>query len=225
MSKARRRPRDPVIDRVRPDGGPVHLVGHDWGAIQSWAAVMREASDARLTGRLASYTSISRPGLEIYGNFFRDGLARQEFAAVGRQAIRRQYVVAFQVPRLPEIAARRFGRHLPRRWREASRPATGTGANVRGLPRKAASTSARANGLRKPSCLDERPGQAVVPTKDTFLNPAVYVDVAACTRRTACRRYRRSTGSCGRSLASSPIPYARSSLRSRRVRTAGRREA
>src|SRR5689334_4453384 len=27
-----------VIDHVRPDGGPVHLVGHDWGSIQSWAA-------------------------------------------------------------------------------------------------------------------------------------------------------------------------------------------
>src|SRR5689334_20131587 len=85
-----------VIEHVRPDGGPVHLVGHDWGSVQMWGAVLRESSDARLTGRIASYTSIGGPALEIYGNFFRDGLVHRRFAAVGRQAVQSWYVVAFQ---------------------------------------------------------------------------------------------------------------------------------
>ena len=168
-----------VIDHVRPDGGPVHLVGHDWGAIQSWAAVMREASDARLTGRLASYTSISGPGLEIYGNFFRDGLARRRFAAVGRQAIQSWYVVAFQVPRLPEVAARRFGRHLRKALARGQRIGDGHWGETFEEDFRNGVNLYRANGLSFRRVSTSVPVQLVVPTKDTFLTPAVYVDIAA----------------------------------------------
>lgn len=167
-----------VIDHVRPDGGPVHLVGHDWGSIQSWAAVMRESSDARLTGRIASYTSMSGPGLDIYGNFFRDGLARRRFAAVGRQAVQSWYVLAFQAPVLPELAVRRFGRHLRTalargqrigdgHWRDTFEDDFRNGVNLY-----------RANGLSFRRGTTSVPVQLVVPTKDSFLSPAVYADVA-----------------------------------------------
>ncbi|MGH3392942.1 MAG: alpha/beta fold hydrolase, partial [Actinomadura sp.] len=46
-----------VLDAVRP-GDPVHLVGHDWGSIQSWEAVTTMAD------RFASFTSISGPCLD-----------------------------------------------------------------------------------------------------------------------------------------------------------------
>jgi len=167
-----------VIDHVRPDGGPVHLVGHDWGSIQSWAAVMRESSDARLTGRLASYTSISGPGLEIYGNFFRDGLARRRFAAVGRQAIQSWYVVAFQTPRLPEIAARRFGRQLRRALARGQRIGEGHWGETFEDDFRNGVNLYRANGLSFRRSTTSVPVQLVVPTKDAFLSPAVYADVA-----------------------------------------------
>ena len=41
-------------------GKPFHLVGHDWGSIQSWQAV----TDPQLKGRIASYTSMSGPCLD-----------------------------------------------------------------------------------------------------------------------------------------------------------------
>jgi pimeloyl-ACP methyl ester carboxylesterase len=167
-----------VIEHVRPDGGPVHVVGHDWGSIQSWSAVMRESSDARLTGRISSFTSISGPGLEIYGNFFRDGLTRGRFAAVGRQALQSWYVVAFQAPGLPELIARRFGRRLRtamarrqkvdgRHWGDTFEDDFRNGLNLY-----------RANGLSFRRGSTSVPVQLVVPIKDSFLSPAVYADIA-----------------------------------------------
>ena len=48
-----------VLDAVGPEA-PVHLLGHDWGSVQCWAAL----PDARLAGRIATYTSISGPALD-----------------------------------------------------------------------------------------------------------------------------------------------------------------
>ena len=45
-----------VLDGVGADR-PVHLVGHDWGSVQGWEAVI----GGRLRGRFASFTSISGP--------------------------------------------------------------------------------------------------------------------------------------------------------------------
>src|SRR5690606_38075665 len=47
-----------VVRAVSPDR-PVHLVGHDWGSIQAWAAVR----DPAHWGLFASYTTISGPDL------------------------------------------------------------------------------------------------------------------------------------------------------------------
>lgn len=49
-----------VISLTSPDS-PVHLVAHDWGSIQSWAAV----SDSAFANKLASFTSVSGPGLDM----------------------------------------------------------------------------------------------------------------------------------------------------------------
>lgn len=166
-----------VIEHVRPDGGSVHLVGHDWGSIQSWSAVMRESSDARLTGRIASYTSISGPGLDMYGNFFRDGLARKRFAAVGRQAVQSWYVLAYQAPVLPELVARRFGRHLRTALARGQRIEDHWGETFEEDFRNGVNLY-RANGLSFRRGTTSVPVQLLVPTKDSFLSPAVYADVA-----------------------------------------------
>lgn len=167
-----------VIEHVRPDGGPVHLVGHDWGSIQSWSAVLRESSDARLTGRIASYTSISGPGLDIYGNFLRDGLARRRFAAVGRQALQSWYVVAFQAPGLPELIARRFGQRLRAALARGQKLGDGHWGDTFEDDFSNGLNLYRANGLGFRRDTTSVPVQLVVPTKDAFLSPAVYADVA-----------------------------------------------
>ena len=51
-----------VVDAVSPER-PVHLVGHDWGSIQAWAAV----TDPSLGDRFASFTSMSGPSLDHVG--------------------------------------------------------------------------------------------------------------------------------------------------------------
>src|SRR5699024_8991335 len=48
-----------VTNAVSPSR-PVHLVGHDWGSIQGWSAVL----DPQVGQRIASYTSMSGPALE-----------------------------------------------------------------------------------------------------------------------------------------------------------------
>src|SRR5918999_1509136 len=49
-----------VLDAVRPDGRPVHIVGHDWGALQGWAAVTAPST----RDRIASFTSTVGVSLE-----------------------------------------------------------------------------------------------------------------------------------------------------------------
>ncbi len=51
-------------------GREVHVVGHDWGAIQSWELVTTD----RAPGRVASFTSISGPCLDHVSHWIRDAL-------------------------------------------------------------------------------------------------------------------------------------------------------
>ena len=85
-----------VIDAVSPQR-PVHLVGHDWGSIQSWEAVTTE----RLKGRIASYTSMSGPSLDHAGFWLRARLrsrSASEKAAVLKQLAHSWYIGAFHLP-------------------------------------------------------------------------------------------------------------------------------
>lgn len=98
-----------VLDATVPDGHRVHLVGHDWGSVQLWEAVLAEADDPRLTGRIASFTSVSGPALEHFSYLLRHPRGRR--LRVLRQLGHSWYVLAFQVPVLPELA-----------WRTGTRP-------------------------------------------------------------------------------------------------------
>lgn len=94
-----------VANALSPDA-PVHLVGLDWGALQGWEAVWSE----RLRGRIASY-SAGTPALDHVGLWFQRRLRRPtprhliEFAS---QALGSSYMMAFQLPLLPELSWR-FG--------------------------------------------------------------------------------------------------------------------
>jgi pimeloyl-ACP methyl ester carboxylesterase len=88
-----------VIDAVSPDTR-IHLLGHDWGSIQSWPAV----TDPRFANRITSFTSISGPSLDYVGAWLRD--ARHHPRAAAKQLLASFYIVGFQLPRLPEVVMR-----------------------------------------------------------------------------------------------------------------------
>ena len=88
-----------VLDAVSPDA-PVHLLGHDWGSIQVWEPL----SEARFAGRVATFTSISGSSLDHVGAWMRD---LRHLGATLRQLLVSTYMLAFQLPWLPELVLRR----------------------------------------------------------------------------------------------------------------------
>jgi pimeloyl-ACP methyl ester carboxylesterase len=146
------------------DARTVHLVGHDWGSIQGWAAVQ----DPRAPGRINRYTSISGPDLGHFSRWVRDR-ARDPRAwpQLGGQLVRSWYIGAFLVPALPEAAWRLF---LTRRYEKTARRAVGSDP-IRGL----ALYRSNFRGRRKPAAEGRVgiPVHVVVPLKDPFLMPAL----------------------------------------------------
>lgn len=90
-----------VADEVSPDR-PVHLVGHDWGAIQSWHAV----GDPNLAERIASFTSISGLPLDQVGRWIRAEAGRGHVLRLLRQGVRSSYVAWFHLPGLQRLLER-----------------------------------------------------------------------------------------------------------------------
>jgi pimeloyl-ACP methyl ester carboxylesterase len=89
-----------VIDSMGVD--QVHLLAHDWGSIQGWAAV----TDNSLMGRIASFTSISGPHLNYAGRFLRTPRTLRGVIDVVRQVLASGYIWFFLCPGAPEIAFR-----------------------------------------------------------------------------------------------------------------------
>ncbi len=104
---------------------PVHLVGHDWGSVQGWEAVIGD----RLRGRIASFTSISGPDRRHMARWAREAVRSgpRGVAEVLGQARRSVYMPVFMAPRVGEAAARvlaaGFGRMM--RLREGAEPRPG----------------------------------------------------------------------------------------------------
>ena len=103
-----------VVDVVSPEH-PVHLVAHDWGSIQCWAAVV----DETVGPRVASFTSMSGPGLGHVANWM--GSRRHGGPAGWRemltQGARSWYIAAFHTP----LAPLAFKAGLGRRWSDVLR--------------------------------------------------------------------------------------------------------
>lgn len=80
----------------------VHLLGHDWGSIQTWAAI----TDESVMGKVASFTSISGPHLRYAGAFLRSPRSPRALARVAGQLLASAYIGFFLCPVLPELAFR-----------------------------------------------------------------------------------------------------------------------
>jgi NAD(P)-dependent dehydrogenase (short-subunit alcohol dehydrogenase family)/pimeloyl-ACP methyl ester carboxylesterase len=172
-----------VLDAV---GKPkVHLVGHDWGALQGWEAVSR----SEVADRVASFTSLGAPGLRHVAHFVRHGRRRD----VAAQLARSWYIGGFHIPVVPELM---WGSVLPR----AIAGGYGDGVGPRkGHPAATLVKDAR-NGLwlyrrnmRAPwpggrgaagdgrGAADPRvrdvPVQLIEATRDTFVTPALLASI------------------------------------------------
>ncbi|MFI6344912.1 SDR family oxidoreductase [Streptomyces sp. NPDC050560] len=168
-----------VADAVSP-GAPVHLVGHDWGSVQSWEFV----TVPRARARIASFTSMSGPGLDHMGHWFRERLRRPtpgRAAQLAGQALRSWYVYLLQVPALPELAWRGpLGRRWPGMVRRAEGLPAGDGFPADSLPSDAAHGAwlyrDNAHRMRAPraDAFTDVPVQLVVPERDVFLSPHLF---------------------------------------------------
>lgn len=83
-----------VIKRVSPER-PVHLVGHDWGSIQSWEAVTEPGAERYL----ASFTTLSGPCLDHIGIGLREAF-NEDLSASLKQLLHSWYIGAFHLPLL-----------------------------------------------------------------------------------------------------------------------------
>ena len=156
-----------AVTEAVSDGRPVHLIGHDWGSVQCWPAL----TDARMTGRIASYTSVSGPSLDHMGAWMRR--VRDHPRASARQLLHSYYIALFLLPRLPEAAIR--GGVFDRALDEA--PYRTTHDKINGLELYRANV---VGSLRRP-----RPKPIDIPVlvialaDDAFLTPRVCLEAPA----------------------------------------------
>ncbi|MGW1586598.1 SDR family oxidoreductase [Streptomyces sp. NPDC002386] len=182
-----------VVDAVSPDR-PVHLVGHDWGSVQSWEFV----TVGRTEGRIASFTSMSGPSLDHFGHWINARVRRPTPRRVGQllgQGAKSWYVYLLHTPALPELAWRGpLGKRWPRILERAEKIPTGDYPTA-SLPSDAAHgawlyrDNVRARLRRpRPDAFAHAPVQLITPLGDAFLSERLYDDLDAwvprLTRRT-----------------------------------------
>ncbi|MER6855969.1 SDR family oxidoreductase [Streptomyces pilosus] len=187
-----------VVDAVSPDR-PVHLVGHDWGSVQSWEFV----TVGRAEGRIASFTSISGPSLDHFGHWIDRRVKRPTPRRVGRllgQGAKSWYVYLLHTPVLPELAWRGpLGRVWPRLL-ERLEKVPGDGYPTASLPSDAAHGAWLYRDNVRPRLRNPRsdayahaPVQLITPLDDAFLSERLYEDLEQwaprLTRRTLRARH------------------------------------
>ncbi|MEV5800238.1 SDR family oxidoreductase [Streptomyces collinus] len=187
-----------VADAVSPDH-PVHLVGHDWGSVQSWEFV----TVGRTEGRIASFTSMSGPSLDHFGHWINARVKRPTPGRVGQllgQGARSWYVYLLHTPALPELAWRGpLGRRWPKILQRSEKVPAGD-YPTSSLPSDAAHgawlyrDNVRARLRRpRPDAYAHAPVQLITPLDDAFLSERLYDDleqwVPRLTRRTLPARH------------------------------------
>ncbi|MEV5678601.1 SDR family oxidoreductase [Streptomyces sp. NPDC052179] len=168
-----------VADAVSPDR-PVHVVGHDWGSVQSWEF----ATVTRTEGRIASFTSMSGPSLDHFGHWIKQRMTRPTPRRVGQllgQGAKSWYVYMLHTPVLPELAWRGpLGKWWPRILERMEKVPAGDYPTA-SLPNDAAHgawlyrDNVRAR-LRRPraDAYAHVPVQLITPTGDIFLSEKLY---------------------------------------------------
>jgi short-subunit dehydrogenase/pimeloyl-ACP methyl ester carboxylesterase len=166
-----------VIDHLGV--GQVHLLAHDWGSIQGWAAV----TDDAVMSKVASFTSISGPHLNYAGKFLRSARTPRALFDVVRQFLASGYIWFFLCPGLPELMIRsglgvkvidalgRIGNSSTRT--QTLGPPRSRGDYVNGLNLYRANMPAPllAPGAQVPHT--NVPVQVLVPRMDIFVTPAL----------------------------------------------------
>lgn len=168
-----------VIDAVSPDK-PVHVVGHDWGSVQSWEFVTVK----RTEGRIASFTSMSGPSLDHFGHWIKNRISRPTPRKVGQllgQGAKSWYVYMLHTPALPELAWRGpLGKQWPKILQRVEKVPAGDYPTP-SLPQDAAHgawlyrDNIRAR-LRRPrsDAYAHAPVQLITPSEDAFLSERLY---------------------------------------------------
>ncbi|MFI6490395.1 SDR family oxidoreductase [Streptomyces sp. NPDC050564] len=168
-----------VVDAVSPDK-PVHLVGHDWGSVQSWEFVTVQ----RTEGRIASFTSMSGPSLDHFGHWIKHRMKRPTPRKVGQllgQGAKSWYVYLLHTPVLPELAWRGpLGKQWPKILQRVEKVPSGDYPTP-SLPTDAAhgawlyrdNVRARLNRPRE-DAYAHAPVQLITPMGDAFLSERLY---------------------------------------------------
>ncbi|MFG2355089.1 SDR family oxidoreductase [Streptomyces sp. NPDC048521] len=187
-----------VADAVSPDR-PVHLVGHDWGSVQSWEFV----TVGRTQGRIASFTSMSGPSLDHFGQWIDARVKRPTPRRVGQllgQGAKSWYVYLLHTPVLPELAWRGpLGKRWPKILERTEKVCAGDYPTP-SLPSDAAHgawlyrDNVRARLRRpRPDAYAHAPVQLITPQGDVFLSERLYDDleqwVPRLTRRTLSAKH------------------------------------
>ncbi|MGV9559130.1 SDR family oxidoreductase [Streptomyces sp. NPDC003401] len=187
-----------VADAVSPHR-PVHLVGHDWGSVQSWEFVTVE----RTRGRIASFTSMSGPSLDHFGHWINKRLTRPTPRRVGQllgQGAKSWYVYLLHTPGLPELAWRGpLGKRWPGILRRLEKVPAGEYPTP-SLPSDAAHgawlyrDNVRTRLRRpRPDAHAHAPVQLITPLGDAFLSERLYDEldrwVDRLTRRTLAAKH------------------------------------
>lgn len=165
-----------VLDAVSADA-PVHLLGHDWGSIQGWAAV----ADERLAGRISAFSSISGPSVHYSAAWLRD--VRRHPAASLRQLAHSYYIFLFQLPRLPEymvtsgLLTRLVNAGSDRTPASPPPPKRRQPDMINGIELYRANMMTAVRHPRPaPTAL---PVQVIVPDSDTYVTPALAAEAPA----------------------------------------------
>lgn len=167
-----------VLDHLVP-GRAVHLVGHDWGSIQTWESV----TAPHLQYRILSYTTISGPSLDHAGYWMRDRLLSFS-AGPTKQALKQLahswYIMLFQIPLLAPTVWKLAGDRLPTQLAKIEkvplhlRP-TQTEDGIFGI------NLYRANFLKALMAPRERhtekPVQLIVALRDNYASPQIFDDL------------------------------------------------
>lgn len=157
----------------------VHLLGHDWGSIQAWAAI----TDDSVMDKVASFTSISGPHLQYAGAFLRSARTPRAAGHVVRQLISSGYIGFFLCPGIPELSFRskigvkvvealeRIGRSSTRSQRHETQRSITDYVNGLNLYRQNMPAPMLAPGPQLPKTTVAV--QTLVPRRDVFVTPAL----------------------------------------------------
>jgi pimeloyl-ACP methyl ester carboxylesterase len=163
----------------------VHLVGHDWGSVQSWEF----ATAPRSRDRIASFTSISGPALDHVARWVRTRARRptpRNLARLVGQASRSWYVAGMQLPGavervwgLPTTPAQfaefvHRSERVPEGFGHPASTLAEDGANGAKLYRR---NVGRRMVAPREDAVAPMPVLLIVPTEDRYLSPHVYDDL------------------------------------------------